>query len=73
MSSAFVANSASHIRPRGRSGAEHVSRHNKENEARTSQVHTHMHTPYTHTPRHTLDDNDDDDGDDEDDQMGVCV
>lgn len=36
--SAFVANAASHIRPKARTCAGHASRENKENEARTSEV-----------------------------------
>uniref|UniRef100_A0A674CLB2 Uncharacterized LOC115147486 n=1 Tax=Salmo trutta TaxID=8032 RepID=A0A674CLB2_SALTR len=36
--SAFVANAASHIRPKARTSAGHASRENKENEARTSEV-----------------------------------
>ncbi|KAJ8001672.1 hypothetical protein DPEC_G00171890 [Dallia pectoralis] len=38
VSSAFVANAASHIRPRGRSRAGHASRENKENETRAIEV-----------------------------------
>ncbi|KAL1005715.1 hypothetical protein UPYG_G00063080 [Umbra pygmaea] len=38
VSSAFVANAASHIRPKARSRTGHASRENKENEARTSEV-----------------------------------
>uniref|UniRef100_A0AAY5LBC8 Uncharacterized protein n=1 Tax=Esox lucius TaxID=8010 RepID=A0AAY5LBC8_ESOLU len=38
VSSAFVANAASHIRPKARSRAGHASRENKENEARTSKA-----------------------------------
>uniref|UniRef100_A0AAZ3RI46 Uncharacterized protein n=1 Tax=Oncorhynchus tshawytscha TaxID=74940 RepID=A0AAZ3RI46_ONCTS len=36
--SAFVANAASHIRPKARTSAGHASRENKENESRTSEV-----------------------------------
>ncbi|KAG9346141.1 hypothetical protein JZ751_007959 [Albula glossodonta] len=38
VSSAFVANAASHIRPKGRTKPGHRSKENKENEARTGEV-----------------------------------